>query len=115
MRILVLGAGGFVGRHIVSELLDSGHVPAGAVPRPVDFASAFPGVAALPCDLARDISAADWLARLEGIDVVVNAAGVLSGAEMDAVHVTALTTPLLCACGSRSAGRLSSACFSCSG
>lgn len=89
MRILVLGAGGFIGRHIVAELLKGGHQPVGAVRREADFARAFPGAAAVACDLARDVAVADWLPRLAGIDAVVNAAGVLSGAEMEAVHVTA--------------------------
>ncbi len=89
MRILVLGAAGFIGRHIVAELLKGGHQPVGAVRREADFARAFPGVAAVACDLARDVSVADWLPRLAGVDAVVNAAGVLSGAEMEAVHVTA--------------------------
>lgn len=86
---MVLGAGGFIGRHIVAELLAGGHVPVGAVRRVPEFARTFPDVAAVECDLARDVSAADWLARLKGIDVVVNAAGVLNGADMEAVHVTA--------------------------
>jgi uncharacterized protein YbjT (DUF2867 family) len=89
LRILVLGAGGFIGRHIMAELLRSGHQPIGAVRRVTDFARAFPGVAAVACDLARDVSIGDWLPRVAGIDIVVNAAGVLSGAEMEAVHVTA--------------------------
>ena len=89
MRILVLGAAGFIGRHIVAELLNGGHQPVGAVRRVADFAKAFPGVAAVACDLVRDTSVSDWLPRLTGIDAVVNAAGVLSGAEMEAVHVTA--------------------------
>lgn len=89
MRILVLGAAGFIGRHIVAELLKGGHQPVGAVRREADFVRAFPGVAAVACDLARDVSVADWLPRLAGVDAVVNAAGVLSGAEMEAVHVTA--------------------------
>ena len=89
MRILVLGAGGFIGRHIVSELLAAGHTPVGAVRRVQDFARAFPGVEAVACDLARDISTQDWISRLHGIDAVVNAAGLLKGPEMEAVHVTA--------------------------
>ncbi|MBK1867021.1 SDR family oxidoreductase [Aestuariivirga sp. YIM B02566] len=89
MRILVLGAGGFIGRHIVAELLKGGHQPVGAVRRAADFARAFPGAAAVACDLARDVAVADWLPRLAGVDAVVNAAGVLSGAGMEAVHVTA--------------------------
>jgi uncharacterized protein YbjT (DUF2867 family) len=89
LRILVLGAGGFIGRHVMAELLRSGHQPIGAVRRVADFARAFPDVSAVACDLARDVSVSDWLSRVSGIDVVVNAAGVLSGAEMEAVHVTA--------------------------
>jgi uncharacterized protein YbjT (DUF2867 family) len=92
LRILVLGAAGFVGRHIVSELLAAGHHPVGAVRRVQDFARAFPGVDVVPCDLARDSSAADWTPRLRNIDAVVNAAGVLHGPEMEAVHVTAPRT-----------------------
>src|SRR5437868_5462282 len=87
LRILVVGAGGFVGRHIVAELLAAGHVPVGAVRRVSDFANAFPGVAAVSVDLVRDLTPADWLPRLKDIDGVVNAVGVLSGADMEAVHV----------------------------
>lgn len=89
MRILVLGAAGFIGRHIVSELLSSGHVPVGAVRRVPDFVRAFPAVEAIDCDLTRDLSAADWAPRLKTIDAVVNAAGLLRGEGMEAVHVSA--------------------------
>ncbi|WP_119392238.1 SDR family oxidoreductase [Taklimakanibacter lacteus] len=105
MRILVLGAGGFIGRHIVSELLAGGHMPVGAVRRPDNFASVFPGVEAVACDLARDVSAADWLKRLKDIDAVVNAAGVLTGADMEAVHVTA-PRALYEACATRGVKRV---------
>lgn len=84
-----MGAGGFIGRHIVAELLKGGHQPVGAVRRVADFKRTFPGVAAIACDLARDVTAPDWLPRLANIDAVVNAAGILSGAGMEAVHVTA--------------------------
>lgn len=89
MRILVLGAAGFIGRHIVSELLAAGHIPVGAVRRMQDFARAFPGVETVACDLTQDLSAQDWTSRLRNIDAVVNAAGLLNGPQMEAVHVTA--------------------------
>jgi uncharacterized protein YbjT (DUF2867 family) len=89
LRVLVLGAAGFIGRHIVSELLAAGHVPVGGVRRVQDFARAFPGVETIECDLARDFSAQDWDSRLRNIDAVVNAAGLLNGPQMEAVHVTA--------------------------
>lgn len=105
MRILVLGAAGFIGRHIVSELLSSGHAPVGAVRRSEDFARAFPGVDIIACDLTRDLSVADWLPRLEAIDVVVNAAGLLRGADMDAVHVSG-PKALYEACGQKGVKRV---------
>lgn len=89
MRILVLGAAGFIGRHIISELISAGHEPVGAVRRVGDFTRSFPKAEAVACDLARDLSVADWLPRLEHIDAVVNAAGLLRGADLEAVHVTA--------------------------
>lgn len=87
MRILVLGAAGFIGRHIVAELVSAGHEPVACVRRREDFARAFPSVAVADCNLARDLSASDWLPRLSAIDVVVNAAGLLRGSDMEAVHV----------------------------
>ena len=89
MRILVLGAAGFIGRHVVSELIAAGHAAVGGVRREGDFARAFPSAEVVACDLARDFSASDWLPRLDLIDVVVNAAGLLRGPDMEAVHVTA--------------------------
>lgn len=79
MRIFILGAGGFIGRHIVSELPVAGHTPVGAVRRVQDFVRAFPGVEAVACDLTRDISTQDRTFRLRGIDAVVNAAGLILG------------------------------------
>ncbi|MGE0238558.1 MAG: SDR family oxidoreductase [Parvibaculaceae bacterium] len=89
MRILVLGAAGFIGRHIVAELTAYGHEPVALVRRRDEFVRVFPAVEAIECDLAHALSASDWLARLGRVDVVVNAAGLLRGPDMDAVHVLA--------------------------
>lgn len=87
MRVLVLGATGFIGRHIVAALLRAGHKPVAAVRRPAEARRRFPGIDTVACDLARDTDAAAWLPRLRGIDAVVNAAGLLRGREIAAVHV----------------------------
>lgn len=89
MRILVLGAGGFVGRHLLTELLARGHEPVGVVRRAAGLAEAFPGVLFLERDLARVRDPADWAEALQGVEAVVNAAGVLQGPEMEAVHLEA--------------------------
>lgn len=85
MHFLVLGATGFVGRHITSALLAAGHSVTGAGRRVVELARAFPAMPTLRLDLARTTEA-EWRAALTGIDVVVNVAGQLNRA-LDDVHV----------------------------
>lgn len=97
MHILLLGAGGFIGRHILSELLASGH-RVRAVARDVSVLRDMePGAEWIGLDLARAINADDWAQHLAGIDCVINAAGVLRGPEMHAVHI-AMPQALHAAC-----------------
>lgn len=90
MKILVTGAYGFIGAHIVAALLRAGHEPVAAV-RASRVGTALPGIASIECDFARDTDPAVWRPRLHGIDAVVNCAGILreSGtATFETVHET---------------------------
>ena len=87
MRIMVLGAGGFIGRHIVADLVSRGHDVLGVVRHLDNIASAFPQASFIERDLAAAIDADSWIEPLTGIDIVVNAAGLLRGRAMDAVHI----------------------------
>jgi uncharacterized protein YbjT (DUF2867 family) len=94
MRVLVVGANGFIGSAVVAALLRA-ELPVRAVVRsPEKFISRFPSAETLPADL-RDEAAGDpgyWDAALDGVDVAVNAAGVLQprrAADAWAVHVPA--------------------------
>lgn len=74
MLILLTGATGFLGRHLLAALLAAGH-RVRAVRRgtpPADSAS----VHWIQADFARDHSPDDWLPHLEGVDAVVNAVGI---------------------------------------
>jgi uncharacterized protein YbjT (DUF2867 family) len=87
LRILVVGAAGFIGRHILAELVAAGHHVTGAVRHPSRLKQAFPSVKFVARDLARDLDASAWRGRLAGVDAVVNTAGLLRGPDMEAVHV----------------------------
>lgn len=88
MRVLVIGANGFLGSRLVCALRDAGHEPVLAVRNTASVR----GAAAVACDMARDIDPEVWKARLEGIDAVVNCAGILRETRTDtfqSVHVDA--------------------------
>jgi uncharacterized protein YbjT (DUF2867 family) len=87
MRILLLGAGGFIGRHVLADMLEAGHEVTAVVRRVDRVADAFPQVRFVAMDLVHALSESDWTPHLSGIDAIVNAAGLLRGKDMDAVHV----------------------------
>ncbi|MCW2411955.1 MULTISPECIES: SDR family oxidoreductase [unclassified Sphingobium] len=88
MRVLVLGAGGFIGREVMAVLLAAGHDLV-ATARSLDGLEArFPAVSFIRVDLSRALQVADWSPVLVGVDVIINCAGVLRGREMTSVHVT---------------------------
>ncbi len=70
MRILVCGASGFVGRHLAKALHEAGHTVVRGVRRPTEKND-------IAIDYRTDIDKSAWLPRLAGVDVVVNAIGVL--------------------------------------
>ncbi len=86
MHVLVIGAGGFVGRLLVGRLAAEGVRVTAAGRAPARLARTLPGVATIRCDLARD-AADDWLPRLRGVDAVVNCAGLIrDGGRYATVH-----------------------------
>lgn len=86
MRIMLIGAGGFIGRYILSELLAAGHDVVGVVRTPGNLPAAFPGVRFFPLDLVTATDEEAWRSHVTGIDCIINAAGILKGAGMEAVH-----------------------------
>jgi nucleoside-diphosphate-sugar epimerase len=68
MKIVVTGATGFVGRHLIPALIQAGHVVRCAVSQKVD------GLAAEQVLIRRIEDQTDWSQVLEGIDVVIHLA-----------------------------------------
>jgi len=84
-RVLLLGAGGFIGSAVLARFNAEG-VEVRAVARRRE-PSSLANVEWCALDIATLLEPKEWLPHLEGVDVVVNCAGVLQGPESRAVHV----------------------------
>jgi uncharacterized protein YbjT (DUF2867 family) len=86
MNVLLTGATGFIGRHLLHALLGAGHEVVCAA----RTASApAPGVRIVRADFTRDLDDTVWQPRLAGVEVVINAVGILreQGAQtFEALH-----------------------------
>jgi uncharacterized protein YbjT (DUF2867 family) len=92
MNILLTGATGFIGSHLLRALLAQGHQVTACVRDPERAARQFPGPRYIACDFTRDHGVESWRDRLAGIEVVINAVGIIreSGAQtFHALHFAA--------------------------
>ena len=83
MNVLLLGADGFLGRHLQIALETAGHTVRRGVHRPVRRADE------IAVDYARDVDPDAWRGRLNGVDAVINTVGILRegrGRRFDAIH-----------------------------
>lgn len=78
MNVLLTGASGFIGSHILQALLQEGHRVTACVRTPEKLQQRYPSVTAIKCDFARDVNPQDWTPRLGNIDTVINAVGIIS-------------------------------------
>lgn len=102
--VLILGARGFIGRHIASTLLARGYRVIHGV-RPLE-GEASPGADTLAMDLRQDLDPATWIPRLAQVDWVINAVGVLreqQPGDFSAIHELA-PAALFAACLNQGVG-----------
>jgi len=89
MRILITGANGFVGSHLASTLMKLGHEVVACVRNIDNYKRHHQSFGVIKCDYSQDTSIENWLPRLTGIDVVINAVGIINDTHMqtfDALH-----------------------------
>lgn len=92
LRVLLTGAGGFIGSQVLAALANAGHeVVACTRSGSSKPASAVQSIA---CDFARDIDPKTWLPRLQGVEAVVNCAGILRERGADRFERVHVETPL---------------------
>ena len=106
MRVFLTGATGFIGGHLLDALLANGHQVTCAVRRPGCIRRA--GTSEVVVDFTRDHDAAIWAPRLDGIDAVINAVGIIreDGTQtFDAIHHRA-PVALFTACADAGVGRV---------
>ena len=86
MVVFLTGASGFIGQHLAPALRSAGHrVIAGVHRRDAEGD-------AVPVDFTQDFDPATWRPRLEGVDAIINAVGILrerGAATFDALHLRA--------------------------
>ena len=87
MKILLLGATGFVGRHLNSALSKAGHKIIRGVRHPAQDSD-------IAVDFIKDTDKAIWLTRLEGIDAVINVIGILRDSAAQPMRKVHEQTPL---------------------
>ena len=86
--VLLLGATGFIGQRLLEALRAAGH----EVVCGMRSTHTISGCRSIAVDYTRDQAPADWMQRLSGIDVVINAVGILretKSASFEALHVHA--------------------------
>ena len=83
MNVLLVGSSGFIGTHLLAGLLDQGHRVVCAGRRAPPLADA--AVTFVRRDFREHVRVEDWLPYLRGVEVVINAAGVLAD-DLDLVH-----------------------------
>lgn len=77
MNVLITGASGFIGSHITQALIKDGHTVTVCVRNSKLAQQHWPSAHAISTDFSRDHQVSEWLPRLDGIDVVINAVGII--------------------------------------
>jgi nucleoside-diphosphate-sugar epimerase len=89
MRALIIGATGFIGRHLVNHLAATGHSIICCGRDGGRIARLFPQHKAIEANFVTD-SVEDWIGRLSGVDAVINTAGIFRSSRansFDDVHI----------------------------
>lgn len=77
MNILITGASGFIGQHIMKHCLQQGHNVTACGRHPAHLLTYFPGIQTFEIDFSNARTPEDWLPKLKNIDAVINCVGII--------------------------------------
>ncbi|HFD12218.1 MAG TPA: SDR family oxidoreductase [Crenotrichaceae bacterium] len=77
MKILLTGASGFIGQHLLMELINAKHQVIACCRNPQRLRQRFPEVVVLSADYSNMTDVTDWLPYLHNVVIVINAVGII--------------------------------------
>lgn len=78
MRILITGAGGFIGSHLAKHLHAQGHTIIAGARNPTRGQAVLPMYNWITVDFMRNLQVEVWLPRLLDVDLVINTVGIIA-------------------------------------
>ena len=93
-QVLVTGAAGFIGRHLVARLRAEGHEVVGSARNLEQARRIIPDIEWRAGDFNRDTTPEAWRPRLAGISAVINCAGILQSGRVDDIDKVHTTGPV---------------------
>ena len=108
MKLLVLGASGFIGSSVAARLAAAGHEVVAGARRPEAARRLAPAYRWVAADFAGVARAQEWATMLEGVEAVVNCVGALQDGAGESVSVAHETGPaaMIAACEAAGVRRL---------
>lgn len=76
MKILITGVSGFIGFNLARRLHKQGHQIVAAARNAQLWQRKYPAYEWISCDFRQDLKPAQWVPRLNGVDLVINAVGI---------------------------------------
>lgn len=77
MHLLITGASGFIGSHLIQALLQKDHRLTAVVRDPARYCRCHSTMKAVAMDFTQSLHPGDWLPLLKGVDGVINAVGIV--------------------------------------